>query len=244
MKRASMAFAWLALMLSVVSPAVAARASDCVILLHGLARTSRSMEKLERAFADRGYSVVNVDYPSRKYSIEILAELAVSKGLASCQSPIDGQVHFVTHSLGGILVRYYLAQHALPNLGRVVMLAPPNQGSEVVDRFGRVPGFGLLNGPAGAQLGTDSNSVPLKLGPVSYPVGIVAGTRSINLLLSLALPNPDDGKVSVARTKVQGMTDFITVPASHPFIMRHPRAIAQAVTFIEGGAFAHTLASK
>jgi triacylglycerol lipase len=214
-----------------------ARAADCVILLHGLARTSRSMEKLESAFAARGFTVANVDYPSRSHDIATLAEIAIPKGLAACQVPELRQIHFVTHSLGGILVRYYLSHHRISNLGRVVMLAPPNQGSEVVDTFGRVPGFILLNGPAGSQLGTAEKSVPLQLGPVDYPVGVIAGTRSINLLLSTALAKPNDGKVSLERTKVRGMTGFVAIPVSHPFIMRNASAIKQAVAFIETGAF-------
>lgn len=179
------------------------------------------MDQLASAFTERGYRVANVDYPSREHRIEELAEIALSEGLRACQVAAHGQIHFVTHSLGGIILRYYLAQHRIPNLGRVVMLAPPNRGSEVVDSFGQLPGFELLNGPAGAQLGTDAASIPLRLGPVDYPVGVIAGTRSINPLLSTALPDPDDGKVSVERAKVEGMTDFIAQPrpvagAAHP----------------------------
>jgi pimeloyl-ACP methyl ester carboxylesterase len=225
------------LLLSAAVPATAASAADCVILLHGLLRTSHSMTKIDQAFSERGYRVVNVDYPSRQYPIEELAQIAVPKCLAACQATEGGRVHFVTHSLGGILVRYYLSHHSLPTLGRVVMLAPPNQGSEVVDKFGWVPGFGLITGPAGAQLGTDRNSIPLSLGPVTYPAGVIAGTRSVNLVLSGVLPNPDDGKVSVERTKVAGMTDFIEIPASQPFIVRNGAVIEQALAFIETGKF-------
>jgi triacylglycerol lipase len=214
-----------------------ARAADCVILLHGLARTSRSMEKLESAFVARGFKVANVDYPSRSHDVASLAEIAIPKGLAACQDATQGQIHFVTHSLGGILIRYYLSRHRIPNLGRVVMLAPPNQGSEVVDTFGRVPGFNLLNGPAGSELGTAKGSVPMQLGPVDYPVGVIAGTRSINLVLSIALAKSNDGKVSLERTKVQGMSGFIALPVSHPFIMRNDLAIKNALAFIETGAF-------
>lgn len=211
--------------------------SDCVILLHGLARQARSMKPLAQAFAARGYSVQNVDYPSRKLPIEQLSALAVEQGLAQC--PPDGEVHFATHSLGGILVRLYLANNELARLGRVVMLAPPNQGSEVVDKLRSVPGYTLVNGPAGAELGTDARSVPLNLGPVDYELGIIAGTKTFNPILSLLLPNPDDGKVSVERTKVSGMTDFITLHRTHTFMMKADDVMAQAVTFIETGIFDH-----
>lgn len=212
-------------------------AADCVVLLHGLARTSASMQKAASAFEDSGYVVANVDYPSRSRPIEELAPLAVEAGLEACSSA--AVVHFVTHSLGGILVRYYLQENDIPGLGRVLMFAPPNQGSEVVDSLRGVPGFKLINGPAGLQLGTDENGVPLKLGPVDYDVGIIAGTKTFNPILSQYLENPDDGKVSVENTKVDGMSDFIAVPHSHPFIMKSPIAIEQAFSFIATGRFKH-----
>ncbi len=214
-----------------------AAATDCVILLHGLARTASSMADLEQAFAEQGYDVANIDYPSREHPIEALSELAIEAGLNRCAQSDYQAVHIVTHSLGGILVRYYLARQEIPRLGRVVMLAPPNQGSQVIDEFGWLPGFHLLNGPAGDQLGTGEGSIPLQLGKVTYPVGILAGTHSINWILSLALPDPDDGKVSVESTRVDGMADFMTLPVSHPFIMSDPDAIRQTLQFIETGEF-------
>jgi pimeloyl-ACP methyl ester carboxylesterase len=210
--------------------------ADCVILLHGLARTAAAMEELEERFTAEGYTVINAGYPSREYSIEELAPLAVEAGLEAC--PQGETVHFVTHSLGGILVRQYLADNEVPGLGRVVMLAPPNQGSEVVDKMRDVPGFRLLNGPAGLQLGTGPDDIPRKLPAVDFPLGVIAGTRTFNLMLSQFLPNPDDGKVSVESTKVEGMADFITVPYSHPFIMERERVIDLALRFIQTGSFA------
>ena len=212
--------------------------ADCVILLHGMVRSAASMQDMQEAFVDAGYHVANIDYPSRDYTVEELAPLAIEDGLAKC--PEGSKVHFVTHSLGGILVRYYLQHNKIPRLGRVVMLAPPNQGSEVVDTFRNVPGYKLFNGPAGMQLGTDDNSIPSLLGPVDFEVGIIAGTETINLILSQFLSNPDDGKVSVENTKVAGMKDFIAVPHSHPFIMQMPVVIKQTLSFIRTGQFVHT----
>ncbi len=228
------AFSLFALIVLAQSPA---QAADCVVFLHGLARTSASMEKAATAFENSGYTVANVSYPSRKFPIEELAPLAIEAGLEKC--PANGAVHFVTHSLGGILVRYYLEHNEISNLGRVLMLAPPNQGSAVVDSLRHFPGFKAIHGPAGLQLGTREDSIPLMLGPVDYEVGIIAGTKTFNPILSQYLQNPDDGKVSVENTKVQGMTDFVVVPHSHPFIMKSSVVIEQAFSFIETGRFAH-----
>ncbi|MGR8950233.1 MAG: esterase/lipase family protein, partial [Gammaproteobacteria bacterium] len=210
---------------------------NCVVLLHGLWRTDGSMEPLQEAFEARGYAVANVAYPSRKQAVEPLADIAVKKGLEHCREISEGRIHFVTHSLGGILVRYYLARHEVVDLGRIVMLAPPNNGSQAIDNLKELPGFELLMGPAALQLGTGPNDIPAQLGPAEYPVGIIAGTDSLNPILSQYLPNPDDGKVSVSSTRLAGMRDFITLPVSHAFIMRDRTAIRQAVAFIETGQF-------
>src|SRR5690348_5835454 len=174
-------------------------APEAVILLHGLCRTSHSLAKLERTLTEEGYSVQNVSYPSRTASIQQLADNAIEKAVADCQRAGTTRINFVTHSLGGILVRSYLARHSVPSLGRVVMLAPPNQGSEVVDKLGWLFLFKWINGPAGNELGTDIHSTPNRLGPVTYPVGVIAGDRSINWINSLLIPGRDDGKVSVDR---------------------------------------------
>lgn len=221
-------------------PAVAMEpdtADQCVILLHGLARSSASMRPMAEALEAQGYRVANIDYPSREQPIEVLAPLAVEEGLAQCRAQPVEVIHVVTHSLGGILLRAHLREHDIPELGRVVMLGPPNRGSEVVDQFAGVPGFDALNGPAGAQLGTGPDSVPLQLGRVDFVVGVIAGTASINPILSTAFEGPNDGKVSVSRAKVDGMSDFIALPVSHPFLMRDDTAIRQTLAFLREGRF-------
>lgn len=117
------------------------------------------------------------------------------------------------------------------------MLGPPNKGSEVVDKLKNMPGYELLNGPAGMQLGTDENSVPLKLGPVNFQLGVIAGTQSINLILSSFLPNPDDGKVSVENAKIEGMCGFITLPTAYPFMMKNEVVIGEVISFLKTGKF-------
>ena len=192
---------------------------ECVVLLHGLARTSSSLSVLENELVKEGYFTVNIGYPSRKFAIEKLAEDVILKSLAKC--PKNSKINFVTHSLGGILLRHYLKENNIEQLKHVVMLGPPNKGSEVVDILVNFPGFKTINGPAGTQLGTGELSVPNKLGPANFSLGVIAGTRSINLILSAMLPGKNDGKVSVESTKLEGMNDHIVLPVTHPFMMRN-----------------------
>lgn len=210
---------------------------ECVILLHGLARSSRSFSSMENSLNEEGYHVVNVDYPSRKQTIERLVENYVTKAVAECQFLQPKKIHFVTHSMGGILLRYYLANHLLENLGHVVMLSPPNQGSEIVDKLADFPGFSAFNGPAVSQLGTSAKSLPNKLGPVDYSVGVITGNKSINLILSTLIPGEDDGKVSVERAKVTGMSDYLIVPHTHPMIMSSKDVILQTIGYLQNGKF-------
>lgn len=209
--------------------------TECVVLLHGLARSSRSMRKLEKELVNRGYTVVNPDYPSTKFPVEHLAEHYLHKTL---QTACIGQtVHFVTHSMGGILLRYYLTQHTVPGLGRVVMLSPLNQGSEVVDRLGGLFLFKWLNGPAGGQLGTGPDSLPKRLGPVDFELGVITGNRTINPILSMLIPGDDDGKVGIENARVEGMRAFKVVSSSHPLIMRNKNVIADILFFLKTGSF-------
>ncbi len=209
----------------------------CVILLHGLARTTSSMKKMEDALSESGYFVRNTAYPSRENPIDELAEEVIPAAVDGCRASGAYPIHFVTHSMGGILIRYFLEIHELEDLGRVVMLSPPNQGSEVVDKLSGILGFEIVNGPAGMELGTDEDDLPLSLGPANFDVGIIAGSRSVNLILSLLIPGVDDGKVSIERAKLEGMADFLIVPHSHPFIMKSPDVIRQVIFFIEHGRF-------
>ncbi len=227
------------LLVAALGMSMPAAAVDCVVLLHGLARTERSMALLEQAFIAGGYAVANVSYDSREHPVRTLADAAIPAGIATCAARDPGRVHFVTHSLGGILLRDYLVRHEFAALGRVVMLAPPNQGSESVDRLGSTGLFASLMGPAALELGTGDSALPRLLGPVTYSVGVIAGTRTIDPIGSMLLPDPDDGKVSLQRTKIEGMADFLVVPVSHSFIMRDAGVIRQALAFIATGAFDH-----
>lgn len=202
---------------------------DTVVLLHGLGRTPLSMLALSIAARRRGYRVINWHYRSALHSIAEHAD-AFAREVAPRLTGAP-RVHFITHSLGGIVVRQFLATHPLPNLGRVVMLAPPNGGSEVADRVRR------WVRPA-RELGTDDASVPRTLPAPRYEVGVIAGSRSHIPLFSRWMHGvPNDGVVAVERTRLEGMRDFRVRHRTHTFLPWSRDGIAETFRFVEEGRF-------
>ena len=214
--------------------------SRFAVLLHGLGRSAISMRPVERRLAAHGYEVFNVDYPSTAATIPALAAgIAARLAVWHPGQPLD----FITHSLGGILVRYAVSAGQFPSsrVRRVVMLGPPSTGSELADQLPRLAVVGPLyrrfTGPAGLQLGTNDDAIPARLPAVNFETGIIAGTRSYNPFFSAILGAPSDGKVRVDRAAVAGMRDFATVPYWHPFLMRPASVHALILRFLERGAF-------
>lgn len=226
---------YFSLLAAFLSPHAAAESQECVVLLHGLARVSNSMGELETKLSRAGYSAISINYPSRKHGIDVLAPNAVGRGISECGSV--NAIHFVTHSLGGILVRYYLEQNNIENLGRVVMLGPPNQGSEIVNGMLAVPGFKFFGGPTGIALGSGEGHIPDSLGPVEFDLGVIAGNTNINPLSLLFIRGENDSIVSVESTKVDGMNAHLVLPVTHTFMMRNNEVIDNVIHYLKTGSF-------
>jgi triacylglycerol lipase len=216
--------------------------NEYVIVLHGLGRTKYMMRKLKRYLTSKGYTVLNIDYPSTRHPIEQLVEMSLQPIMASPEIQQASRIHFVGHSMGGILIRYFLSKVKIPNLGRVVMVSPPNQGSELAEALSRLflikHLFAWILGPAAQQLGTGHLSLPKRIPPIDAEIGVIMGTRNFNPLYEFFLTRPHDGKVSVAHAKLETMQDFLLVPATHTFIMHHQKVLQQVAYFLQHGKFA------
>lgn len=207
--------------------------SEYVLLLHGLGRNNMAMWLLASRLEDAGFHVHRVGYDSFNTSIPEIEE-HIAEQVDSYTSTVSGTIHFVGHSMGGLLIRAYLEDHILPSLGRTVLIGTPNKGTPVADR---VKGNWLLetfNSPA-EELGT-KDSFPLSLEQPYYPVGVIAG-RVDSCIADYFIPGENDGLVPVESTKVSNMSDFIVVDSGHSFL-RYDKTVAdQTIFFLLNGHF-------
>jgi len=211
--------------------------TEYVVLLHGMFRSAIAMQPAEVFLKDKGFKVINMSYPSTQYDIETLVQDHLAPQIKTLEENGAKEIHFVTHSMGGILVRHYLKNNPMPTLGRVVMLSPPNKGTELTNLFADTQWYKNKIGPAGKQLNPSDNSWVNQLGSVDFELGVIAGNYNGNFITSWLLPGPDDGVVSVESMKVKGMADLLLVSEKHFNIRRFIPALQQSVYFIENGRF-------
>jgi pimeloyl-ACP methyl ester carboxylesterase len=208
-----------------------------VVLLHGIAGRSLLLRRMEGALRRAGFATLNLDYQSRKKPLDQLAD-DIHPAIAAFAAAHDGPIHFVTHSMGGLLARVYIACHRPSRLGRVVMIGTPNGGSEIADRLKDVALYRAYFGPAGLQLMTTKDATLAALPPLDYEVGIIAGNRFLDPISALLLlPRPNDGRVSVASSRLDDMADHTTVKASHMGLLLHPASVRQTIAFLRSGRF-------
>jgi len=207
-----------------------------VIVLHGISRSSRMMLKIAQALSAEGYETINLDYPSTTMVIEDLAEWVYEKIKPYCD--IDNPIHFVGHSMGGIIIRLIIQKHRPANLSRVVMIGSPNKGSIVADFMQRFQFYKKWFGPAGQQIGTNYNGIHRTLPPADFECGIIAGDRSSDPWFSWFLyKTPNDGKVSVENTKLEGMSAHVVLHVTHQSLPKNRECITHVKSFLANGTF-------
>lgn len=227
------------LMGMMMTSAAGAAEPDCVVLLHGAGARGIVMQRVESNLRRAGYRTVNLTYPSRKLGIDVLARDFLPAKLRPAGVDRAPRVHFVTHSMGGLVLRAYLA-HARPaNLGRVVMIVPPNHGTIAADNAGRNFLLKRFFGPALPQMGTGPDAWHRRLGPADFSPGIIAGRGVINPLYTKKFGGPNDGIVAVESAKLDGMGDFIVLPYSHTMILFRRETSRQVLAYLRDGRFAH-----
>ncbi len=210
---------------------------DYVIILHGIARSSNHMKSLAKILEKSGFSVINLDYPSTSCNLEDLTDIIHQKIFTYIAS--DKKIHFVTHSMGGLLVRALIKKYQYKSLGKIVQLAPPNHGSEIADLLKNFWLYKKIYGPAGQQLITDQSAIKHLFGQVNYDLGIIAGNIAIDPICWIIIPSKNDGRVSIESTKLKGMKDHIVVSASHTFFSSNQEVQKQILYFLKNGNFKH-----
>jgi len=222
----------------VISPVDNNDPRDVVVLLHGLGRSAPSMWLLDYRLSQAGYDVYRLSYDSISQSPSQIVDV-VTQQLEVCCQHTQRTVHFVGHSLGGLVIRAYLANQKPQNLGRVVLLGTPNQGTPIVDYFKSWRGFDNL-GPTTGELGTNHQSFPNKLGNPDYPVGVIAGYTGWHIN-DWYLPGDDDGLVPLSATQIPNMADYLVLKVGHGMLRYRADVAQQTLHFLQHGQFNHRI---
>lgn len=205
---------------------------DVVVLLHGLWRSKLSMAWPLYRVRQAGFTAVAMTYPSRSAPIEGLSDF-VARRLPPAPG---GRIHFVTHSLGGLVVRHLARTQPAVPVGRVVMIGPPNQGSRLARHLARSRAMRRLAGPIGPLLASPPDEIARVLGPVDFELGVIAGDVRRSVLAGW-LAGPSDGRLLIPETQIAGMRDFVAVRRGHALLMNDARTIDQTIHFLRHGAF-------
>lgn len=208
-----------------------------VIVIHGIVRSSKSFGKMRKRLESEGYRVFGFDYPSTRVGIPQSAEF-LQKAVRSLEG-IE-EIDFVVHSMGGLIVRAYLAREQDPRIRRMVMLGVPNNGARLADKLKKNPLYKLIYGPAGQQMVSDKDGFTRKLPIPRFDFAIIAGARGTLNGYNPLVPGDDDGTVSVSSARLPGAADFMTVKCLHSFLMSDADAIDATVRFLKSGRLRET----
>ena len=203
-----------------------------VILIHGLLQTSNCMNQMSISLKDSGFVPVEFDYPSTQISIPEAAGF-LNKMVTSLEGFTE--IHFVAHSMGGLVVRSFSTGTHDQRVKRLVMLGTPNQGAELADITQQVWLVRTASGPGARQLGTRPNGLIKKLPVPNYEFAVIAGARGTYAGWNPLIPGDDDGTVTVASTRLPGAADFGTVCKTHGDLLGDEQAISQTVNFLKSG---------
>ncbi len=207
--------------------------NEKIVLLHGIMRTSWSMQRLGNFLEREGYAVLNIRYPSTKYSIEKIIDIIHPQILEFSK---NGKLHFIGHSMGGLIIRAYINKYK-PNVGKVVMLGTPNKGSEVADFLKNFFLYKVFYGAAGQQLITNQENFKKIFGEINFELGVIAGNNPINFIGTMMIKKENDGLVSVESSKVENMRDHITLPCNHTFLPSYKIVWIQVLSFLKNSSF-------
>lgn len=218
------------------------RHREGVVLLHGFGALPGTMWRLASSLSACGYATLTPFYPSWRMPLDRLAD-RLSEPIRTFANGLDGPVHFVGHSMGGLIIRALLHRYRPAQLGRVVMLGTPNGGSELADLLWGNTLSRFVLGQAGPTLVTRRDErIAECLGVIDFPMGVIAGNRPmVDGPLAKLLPRPHDGKVSVAATHVEGESDHLVLPVTHMLLPFDARVRRQTLHFLQHGEFDRTL---
>lgn len=205
--------------------------ASALIVVHGLWLGPWAMNWLARRLAKEGLRVFRFGYASTGNSLDdnaaALARFARNIGAS--------RIHWLGHSLGGVLICRTLSEHGCGGDGRVVTLAAPLRGSFAAERLARFTAGRVLLG----RSIRDWLEQPADRWILPNELGVIAGTHSLGLgrLVAPDLPRPNDGVVSVEEARLPGAREFLTLPVSHSGMLVSAQVARHAASFLRNGTF-------